>query len=454
MDSEKMNVLMISIDALRADHVGIYGYNKNTTPNIDNFARNSYIFRNAYTMVPMTHPSLFTFMTGRTPFESRIISNTDIGPSYNNKTLASILSEYGYDTSAFVANEAVLSQGFNTFKFQLFKSYYIDEQGRELYIQNKESDYEAFMHRAIQSIGQNKNKPFFTWIHLMDNHAPYYPEEELRCKFNLKYCVETKKSSAELENLRAEYQMCQATVPKERVELMKALYDGGISSADTIVGKILEELRIKGVDKKTIVIIYADHGEGFDHNYYFSHREVLYNSAIQIPLIIKDPRKVISKRIDREVQNADVLPSILDLLNIPYERNSYTGRSFASSFYPFPVSLVPGKQDKFHYFVNSSWTKFAISNGRYKYIYSLPQSCLNNNQIEELYDIKEDRNESHNLLGKNAILAKELKQALLKYLARYNLPPSINEPSKSLNSTPKSNTEDSIRLEEMKSMGY
>lgn len=419
--SRNLNVVLISIDTLRPDHMGIYGYPKDTTSNIDTWAKDALVFTNASTVVPMTHPSFAALMTGRSPFESRITTNGDPGLSPNNKSLATRLLEHGYETSAFITSESVLSQGFEKIDYQFYKYYYYEDSDKEKYGHMDVKTSARLVREAGAWMKENKNKKFFTWIHLTDPHAPYYPAKELRCKFNTKYCNQINgKSLKELEELRAEFQSCQESeVPKNRIELIETLYDGGIASADRLVGELLKTLEEQGLLEKTIVVLYSDHGEGFDHNYYFNHREVLYDSAIRIPLIIKDPR--VSKKgfDDRAIQNIDFLPTLLDLLRIPEEKPYLSGKSFASEFYPV---ALPMQENRYLYFMNSKYTKFAITDGQYKYIYSLPEACLFKGQVEELYDVKIDPKENMNLVAKNPEIAAKLKQKLDIYLGRYNLP--------------------------------
>lgn len=450
--AKELNVLLISIDTLRPDHMGVYGYSKNTTPNIDKFSNNAIVFSNASTIVPMTHPSFAALFTGRSPFEAGIVTNGDPGLSPNNKSLASRLFEHGYMTSAFTTAEGVLTQGFEAFDYRFFKYYYYEDSINEKYRQVKDLTNNQLVTNANEWIAKNKNEKFFTWIHLTDPHAPYFPSEELRCKFNAKYCSKIEgKSLEELEDLRFEFQSCQKkSISQDRIEIIKTLYDGGVASADILVGEILQALKRHGLDKKTIVIIYGDHGEGFDHDYYFNHREVLYDSAVKIPLIIRDPRVTKNGKVDRAIQNIDILPTLLDLLRIPQEKPTLSGVSFANEFYPLAMPTISSR--KYIYYVNSMKSKFAIFDGRYKYIYSLPESCLYKNQTEELYDLKNDLHEEKNLVGKKPEILKELKMELNNYLGRYNLP-LLPKKNGAVNKTQEDESRQDI-LNELKNLQY
>jgi len=420
-EASEMNVLLISVDTLSPNHMSTYGYQRKTTPNIDRFAREALTFTNATTIVPITHPSLSVLMTGKSAFETRIVSNSDPSLSPNNKSLATRLYEVGFKTAAFISADNSLTQGFETFDFRYNKPEFLDDSNNAKYGQEEDDTSKILVGDANKWIRENKKNKFFAWIHLSDPHAPYMPPKELQCKFNSKYCDEMMtKSSADFEELRATFQSCQPKgVDENVVGLIESLYDGAIASADSQVGNILRNLEREGLSKKTIVVIYGDHGEGFDHNYYFNHGEVLYQSAIRIPLIIKDPRTTKKGAVGIAIQNIDILPTLLELLSVDEEMPKVSGKSFAS--YIYPVSF-PHNDKRYMYYTNSSYTKFAISDGSFKYILSHPQSCLYKDQEEELYDLVHDPMEKKNLIKNNSKKAGELKASLNGYLATYNLP--------------------------------
>lgn len=422
------NVLLISIDTIRPDHMGVYGYGKNTTPNIDKWAKKGTAFTNVTTVVPMTEPSFAALMTGKDPVTTRVIANQGISVVDNTKTLASILSDNGFKTGAYVSN-VLVGSGFNTERTTRFKGYYyLDKDkpipGTERFREfGSRQDYEEFILSSTDWIRENKNDRFFLWVHLIDPHEAYFPPEEYKCKFNPKYCPQIKgKSLDELDALRAEYQSCQdGPVPKDRVELMETLYDGEIATADNLVGRILDSVKKMGLDKDTLVVIYGDHGEGFDHNYYFNHREALYDSSIKIPLIIINPNQKQDAKSDLMLQSSDVLPTVLDLLGINRQEYKFDGNSFAGIFSWFGSKNVR----KSSISINSTWSKYSITKGDYKYIYSLPRSCLNAGQTEELFNLKKDPGETKNLMSQDIGIANRLKNDLMEYLSNYNLPIEI-----------------------------
>lgn len=423
--NSKPNLIIISIDALRADHVGIYGYSKDTTPNIDNFAKNSTIFTNFRTVIPMTYPSFATLFNGQHPFKTRITRNQGILLSDRTPTLMKILKENGYKTATFTTGALTpkatnLYNGVDSEDFMFFKTYQIIDE-EEIYTQDTYQNYESFLAKAniwLENQTKDSQSNFFLWIHLMDPHAPYQPPEEYKCKFNQRFCdYINSKSPEELENERAAYQFCSLNpLPQEKKDLFETLYDGGVAYSDSLAGKILEKIKELNIDKNTIIVIYSDHGEGFDHNYYFNHRGVLYDSALRIPLLIKTPSSSGLNKSDLMLQNTDFLPTVLELMNIKYDTKNLDGKSFAGQRQP---------KAKYQYFSNSYLTKYAIFDGRYKYIYSLDNACLLNGQKEELYDLKNDPSELNNLSQKEKGIKDELKDNLLNYLASFNLPHEV-----------------------------
>lgn len=413
------NLILISVDTLRADHMGVYGYEKNTTPNIDKWAKSATVFTNMHTVVPATFPSFTTLMTGKHVFDTQIYNN--FGVSFEGKllnggqpinsstqTLADTLSKNGYITTAFVTNQSLNTKLTNIGKgFKQFH-HFVGDWNKEKYLE--------FFNNSLVWIQQNKNKKLFLWLHLMSPHSPYTPTDNFQCKFNGKFCNEiSSKGLTNLENERKKYQGCFGKINKNTLETYKTLYDGEIGFDDNIIGKILNTIKHTGLDKKTVVILLSDHGEGFEHGYYFMHTDSLNEPHIRIPLIIKRPNQnggINSTLID----NSQFFPTILDLLGISKDSPSsfvqLLGNQNLSSTNNRPV-----------YSVNTNLSKFSIIFGDYKYIYSVRgYTCLYNNENEFLYNLKNDPNEKVNLMDKNIELKDKYKQMLMNHLSTYNLP--------------------------------
>lgn len=443
------SLLLISVDTLRADHMSIYGYNKKTTPNIDLWAKDAVVFNNFYTVIPYTFPSFAALMTGLNPVNTRILNNV-IGTtdriSSNTKTLAKILKDNSYLTAAFYTN------------FVLLNKYSGLKNGFDVYDYNKswkstDPDYQKLLSDSLNWLNENKKGPFFLWIHLSDPHAPYTPPEEFSCLFNTKYCdvIKTTGISA-LEKKMKDILGCRVNSDDD-IELYKTLYDGEVRQTDLVVGKILDSLHNMNLDKNTVVILYGDHGESFDHNYDFLHREVLYNSSVKIPLIIRDPDAITKEtKINRLIDNTDILPTILNLLNIPSNNLTFDGTSFSDIFQNnIFLKIFKSGEKKYVYSMNPYLNKFSITDGQYKYIYSLEGTCLYNNQKEELYDLKKDPQETVNLYNPKKEIGRDFKTNLLNYLSKYNLPQYTIRKQNNVDIDPE---RDPDILSKLKSLGY
>jgi arylsulfatase len=405
------NIILISIDTLRADSMGFYGYGKKTTPNIDFFSKEAVIYDNAYTQIPATYPSFASLMTGLTPFESGIYSNgetetegkaTKIGRNAERskidektKTLAMVLKENKYFTKALLTNVVLGAE--RTFLDNGFDEY------RTFSYQFGKTSHDPVEKEAIEFITQRSfvTQPFFLWIHFLDPHSPYTPSIEQACQLDDGRCSEFKEKGYKLDEWKkTKDNLCQGEpLSKDTVGFYKFLYDGEIAMTDESVGRILAKVDDLGLDENTIIVIYGDHGESFEHGLYFEHLYTLYEPLIKVPLIIFDPesRKNGSRNNDYVV-SSDLYSIILNKLDIK--------------------SAVAKKQNNQNRFfsMNSEATKFAIRRGNYKYIYSLDRDECSPFTKKELYDLKKDPKELVNLAESESALANVLHQELIEFI--------------------------------------
>lgn len=441
------NLIIISADALRADHMGIYGYNKNTTPNIDRWSKEAFVFDQAMTVIPITYPSFAALFTGLHPVDTKIIKNATNEPIPDNvQTLTSILKKNGFTNASFltsdVLNKDVNKDLTNLVKdFEVYESFpYKTDQG------NYYKDYEEFIDKAFSWLTNNKDKRQFMWLHFMNTHSPYYPPSGYRCVFNKIYCKQIENAGEqELFDEEQKLRGCQEQpVPEDTISLHETLYDGEIAYMDKLFGDLIDRLKKNHIDKNTVVVFLADHGEGFDHNYNFLHGQVLYQSSVQIPLIIKIPwLNSHGRQITDLVDNTDIMPTLINLLQLKTDNLIIDGKSFNTVF------NNKSKTDKhFVYSVTANMDKYAIFDGKYKYIYSLSDSCLADGQPnEEVYNVIADQNEENNLFINNSQVNKNLKEDLMLFLSKYNLPQTTTKNIDNLN-------KGSSQLDRLKSLGY
>lgn len=276
------NVILISIDTLRADHLGVYGYDKNTSPNIDEFARESVMFKNFYSEVTFTPPSHASIFTGLYPFNHQAYNVINSGVFNNSETLPQILKSHNYTTIA-VVGSAVNA----TLPPLIFAKMF------DLYVAKRYISVNETIIRAKDWIDVNQDKKFFLFWHIYDAHCPYMQEDET-------YCNQSKKNNATQD------QALQQVV----------YYDQSISYVDNYVSDFLNYLKEGGLYNNTIVIITSDHGEEFAEHGFYQHSNGPPNfEQVYVPFIIHIPNFE-SKVIYSQAQSVDIMPTVLDILNI------------------------------------------------------------------------------------------------------------------------------------------
>ena len=263
--ASKPSILLITIDTLRADHLGCYGYKPHTSPAIDAFAKEAVLFQNAYAAVPLTLPSHATILSGVYPEKHGIRDNAHFAWK-GTPLLSTILQKQGYNTAAIVS-AAPLSSSFGLHRgFRLYEDQF---QGAE-----RTADQTTAL--ALQTI-KNTKAPYFLWVHYFDPHSEYEPPETYRKRF-------------------------------------KEPYDGEIAFVDREISKLLA-----AVGKNTVVALTADHGESLGEHGETTHAVFVYNSTLHVPLLIRAPGLKPAKRKE-SVSLVDLAPTILDLAGIKPEK--------------------------------------------------------------------------------------------------------------------------------------
>jgi arylsulfatase A-like enzyme len=358
------NVLIMTLDTTRPDHLGCYGYNKDTTPNIDRLAGDGVLFSTAITVIPLTTPSHASIMTGLLPVTHQVHRNSM--PVQNDFTmLAEILKREGYATGGFVSVKILesalgFSQGFDHFSdvppaSEAKKSSYSEVPSvpvdPTLILQRRGDET---VDEALAWLDRNVEKPFFLWVHLYDPHLPYTPPREYGLRYNPEYEAYLDRVSSPFmkmlsyadqrdyvqnvgepddqqrtqEGFRAFFNLLGfmtsrvrmgENVPADLVDDMIAAYDGEVSFTDEQVGRVRTFLEERRVYENTYFIIMADHGEILhEKEDYFGHHKYLYQGSMKIPLIMGFPGAV-PQRVDELVTIVDVAPTLLDGLGIDVE---------------------------------------------------------------------------------------------------------------------------------------
>jgi len=391
--SELPNILFITVDALRADHMGVYNYKYDTSPNIDKFAEDSIVFNRAFCPIPKTSASFASMFTGLHPFVHGTRPNLST-LKLKYLTLAEALKSKGYYTFGMTSNGNLSSK----FKFnQGFDRY---EEVWNKFPKDKSSYF--ITDESIRFLKVKKQKPFFLWIHYIDTHTPYIPPKEyIEKREPGRKILEIKNSiilgtMTEKKNLRK----------NQNEGFFISLYDAEVKFVDNEIGKVLNQLEKSGLKSNTIVIISADHGEALGkYNYFFDHGLLAFNSSIRVPLIVSIPGMK-SGRVNYNVSLMDIFPTILKKLNIkmPYkiQGHSLFSNNVERYLFIFGLRSMAVLFKDFHFV--KVWSGIFEKLGIDKF---------------HLFDLKNDINENNNIYNSNLKLSENFEKRYFRYYRKY-----------------------------------
>jgi choline-sulfatase len=297
-----LNVIIYLVDALRADHLGCYGYDRPVSPRIDAFARQATRFRHAVAQAPWTRPSVATVLTGLMPRTHGVQHRRHVLPP-DAVTLAEMLRQRGYHTAGFVTNGNVarffgFGQGFETYRLLPGKH-------------NAARDVNAKAKEWLD--GRRADAPFFLYLHTVEPHAPYHPPAPFRQRFAAGVHDESLTRLRFLKQLEGGTRQPTPAIRRD----LTALYDAEIAANDAAFGELLDLLVRRRLWEETMIVFLSDHGEElFDHGGW-EHGKTLHAEMLDVPLIVRIPGVGIGKSVDRQVQHADVVPTILQALGLP-----------------------------------------------------------------------------------------------------------------------------------------
>lgn len=302
--ARRPNILLYVVDTLRADHLGAYGYSRQTSPVLDEFAQGSTLFEHAVAQSSWTRASMASVFTGQWPYTHGVNLRRD-KLSDSVVTLSETLNDAGYTTAAVIGNGNVSTAFGFAQGFEFFKGL------------GKRPD-SNLIHDVVDEWldERSKTQPFFLWIQTIDPHDPYDPPEEFRHRFAPGVSQEWA-----LDTGRIMGQMRQGVRPVSaatRQNLIN-LYDAEIAANDQQFGSLLERLEDEGILQDTLVIFTSDHGEEFYEHGGWQHGLNLHSEQLNIPLVIRPPGASQSRRVTTRVQHIDLLPTILEAagLGIP-----------------------------------------------------------------------------------------------------------------------------------------
>jgi arylsulfatase A-like enzyme len=434
------NIILIVVDALRAKNLSCYGYNKLTSPNIDNLVKNSILFENAYSCATTTYPSLTSIFSGKYPLShgiikhNRSLTSTDIDALNNSGTifLPEILKHQGYTTLAVDWMGRWLKRGydyysgilspFTTKLYSVLKYLFKSEELASRIAHPKLIDHaENVTKRSINLIKKYEKEKFFLFIHYWDTHIPYNPPERYYKKFvnddyGINYDVEDIVNKFNPAYYKKYFEQTYR-IPSNVIKINElfARYDGSISYIDHQLSRLFKTLESLEISDETMIILTSDHGESLtEHGIYFGHHG-LYDATVHVPLIMSYSALPKNKRIKSFVQHIDITPTILDILKIN-----------ANNLYLDGESLLPLIDDKITEIRKSIYVeeadveqKRAIRTYKHKYITALSekdaycQACgVIHGGVEELYDLQNDPEETNNIIINNPEVSDILKNEL------------------------------------------
>jgi choline-sulfatase len=408
------NVILVSFDALQAAHVGCLGNPRKVTPTLDAFASQAFNCTHAYSVASWTVPASMTWFTGVYPSEHRITNKfalyqPPIKKLANLKemspelvTLADIMKRNGYATAGFTGNAGV-SGGFGY------------EQGFDIYFheQNVFGRFEHSVPEALRWLKDHRDKKFFVFLHGYDVHGQSCPGSGLDYRFVDKgYDRKYTGSVLEQETLREEgLDKGQLTMRDDDVRFWRAVYDEKLNRADALFKQFLIEFDRLGLTGKTLFVLTSDHGTELYEHRRFDHGFTLYNEQIHVPLIIKLPGQRAGKVIGDRVSSIDVMPTILDLLDVKVSdiaRKQMRGVSLATAFMGEATSRDVFSETDYRQY---TYKRSIIAPEGWKLIYTLETKS------RELYDLNADPSETHNAVQAEAKRADELEQRLFAHFA-------------------------------------
>lgn len=382
-NGEKANVLLISIDTVRADHLGCFGYGRKTSPSLDGLAKEGVLFRSAFSQAPWTLPSHMSVFTGQYTSTHGV---NDISKRLAEKkhTLAGILKLNGYETAALV-NDGNLKKHWGCDRgFDLWREFSaIRPEGSCTNITSKAIEWVK-----AKSEGDDE-RPFMLFLHYFDAHDPYNPPPPYGKIFARGYSgsIQPDDTARLLHFFRPITRTFEA---RADLDYVRSLYDGEIRYLDDSIGKLLKAVKRFGFEKSTVVVVFSDHGEEFEEHLSTTHGATLYEEQLHVPLIIRTPFGLEPGTIvDEQVELVDVLATLLELLGLaPYSGSQGVSR----------LDLAKGRGKKYGWAraetlrVMEGLSLKSLRSLNIKYIYSLLDGQ------EELYDLRTDAGEKKNLV--------------------------------------------------------
>ena len=396
------SLLIISIDALRSDYLGVYrtlsGHrpDQSFSPELDRFAENAVVFRNARTVEASTWPALSALHLSKYPYEHGVTQNRMYLETAGG-SIGTLMRGLGFDTFSITANAYPLNiPGFEE-KYHFFK------------------DDAKILDFARKRLSEPADAPFFHWYHLWGCHDNYAPPEWVM------KIIEQKNPGYIYRRYKTNDMMLgREPCGPEDIAAVRRLYGGALYYVDSLLKKFFDDIKRRGSWDETLIIVTADHGEElYDHHKFFYHSPSLYDSALRIPLLVKFPHQRGKRVVDENVSLIDILPTIHHYYAGPPDSGRFSGLSL--------LELLNGRRERFRdrvLYAEADDSKIAAAvKGGYKLIYN-PSGKISYTHVGlpfpfekmEFYDLGQDPGETRNLAGRNHPVLRQLLSEADRFL--------------------------------------
>jgi arylsulfatase A-like enzyme len=360
-----VNVVLITLDTVRADHLHCYGYQKIKTPNIDRLAANGVLFEKAVAQTPLTQPSHASMFTGTNPNVNHVRNNGGFALQPSSITMATILQRQGWNTAGFVSSTVLkkvfgFNQGFALYDDRLTPI----ASGQE----SATRPANVTVDHAIQWLNAQSNRPFFLWLHLYDAHQPY----DAPPKFDKEYPGDP--------------------------------YDAAIAYEDSQLGIFLDALKRKSPAGKTLIVVLSDHGQSLGEHGEYEHGIFLYDATVRIAWIMDGPQVPAGVRIRQQAREIDLLPTVLALLG--GKASAVQGTSLTPAFSGKTVPTTYSYEETMCPKINMGWSELrGVHTADWMYIRA-PRP--------ELYNLDQDPGELNNVISIHPRKYREMEAELKK----------------------------------------
>jgi arylsulfatase A-like enzyme len=403
------NVLLVSIDSLRRDHLHCYGYRRETSPTIDRLAREGALFRTVVSPTSWTLPAHLTLLTSLPPEVHGVVVDA-MRLATHSPALAEVLREAGWATAGFVSGaylDAIygFSRGFDLYDdYSLVRS--SPRFSRRSVTSPALAEQVGAWLRRWQEAG--RERPFFLFVHMFDVHYDYEPPPPYDRLFDPDYSGPLRE-----DQFRHSSGIPDHMSPRDLQHLI-ALYDGEIIFTDHHLGRIFEQLRELGVFDDTIVAVTSDHGDEFFEHGHVGHRQSLYDELVLVPLVVRYPRRVPAGRvIEGQARLMDVGPTLLSLAGVPAADFGVIGAGRPDGAQDLTPAFAAGaRPPELVAFGDLEGKLASIRAGGLKYLQGKPGPG------EELYDLRVDPGEQRNRLAEQRPVATALGEQLAHWRAQ------------------------------------